>query len=201
MAKKGQTKVAQAPQKLKLLITIVNREKADFYMDLLQTFEVNMQFATNAEGTASSDILQMMGLAQSEKAIVFSIIREDRVKAALEALEERFASVKGGKGIASSIGVFMVCSCAFELAWIVVFIMSLVAALLFIYFTEFGAMGSFIAITPNAIGCGIRLFLLYHGSTDSKLLTFYIVSNMLILAICFFTWFAHRKNIERMLSG
>ena len=108
---------------------------------------------------------------------------------------------KGGKGIASSIGVFMVCSCAFELAWIVVFIMSLVAALLFIYFTEFGAMGSFIAITPNAIGCGIRLFLLYHWSTDSRLLTFYIVSNMLILAICFFTWFAHRKNIERMLAG
>lgn len=103
MAKKGQAKSMQAPQKLKLLITIVNREKADFYMDLLQTFEVNMQFATNAVGTASSDILQMMGLAQSEKAVVFSIIREDRVKAALEALEERFASVKGGKGIAYTV--------------------------------------------------------------------------------------------------
>lgn len=24
---------------------------------------------------------------------------------------------------------------------------------------------------------------------------------MLIFLICFFTWFAHRKNIERMLAG
>ena len=103
MAKKGQTKSMQAPQKLKLLITIVNREKADFFMDILQAFEVNMQFATNAEGTASSDVLQMMGLAQREKAVIFSIIRDDCVKAALEALEERFASVKGGKGIAYTV--------------------------------------------------------------------------------------------------
>ena len=59
MAKKKQAPAMQAPQKLKLLITIVNREKADFYMDLIQTFEVNMQFRSAAKGTANSDILHM----------------------------------------------------------------------------------------------------------------------------------------------
>ena len=108
---------------------------------------------------------------------------------------------KGGKGIASSIGVFLICSSVYGVTWFAIFIMALVAALLFIYFTEFGAMGSFIAITPPAVGSSIRLFLLYSSSKDQNVITFYIVSNLIIFAICFFTWFAHRKNIERMLAG
>ncbi len=112
-----------------------------------------------------------------------------------------FLKFKGGKGIASSIGVFAVCSCCFGIVWIAVFVMALVAALLFIYFTEFGAMGSFIAITPPAIGCSIRLWMLYNQSSEKTTIIFYILSNLIILAICFFTWFAHRRNIERMLAG
>ena len=103
MAKKKTASAMQAPQKLKLLITIVNREKAEFYSDLLQTFEVNMQFRAAAHGTAGSDILQMMGLSESEKAVFFSVIREDRVKGALEALAKRFSTIKGGKGIAYTV--------------------------------------------------------------------------------------------------
>lgn len=102
MPKKKQAAM-QAPSKLKLLITIVNREKADFYMDLIQSFDVNMQFRASARGTASTDILHMMGLAESEKAVIFSVIREDRVKAALEALSARFATIKNGKGIAYTV--------------------------------------------------------------------------------------------------
>ena len=103
MAKKKQPAAMQAPSKLKLLITIVNREKADFYMDLLQSFDVNMQFRASARGTASSDILHMMGLAESEKAVIFSVIRDDRVAHALAALSARFATIKNGKGIAYTV--------------------------------------------------------------------------------------------------
>ncbi len=103
MPKKVQSPAMKAPQKLKLLVTIVNRDKADSYMDLLQTFEVNMQFRTAASGTASSDVLQMMGLVESEKAVIFSVIREDLVKKALDALATRFSTIKGGKGIAYTV--------------------------------------------------------------------------------------------------
>ena len=103
MPKKKQQTTMQAPQKLKMLITIVNREKADFYMDLIQSFDVNMQFRASARGTASTDILHMMGLAESEKAVIFSVIREDRVKPALDALSTRFATIKNGKGIAYTV--------------------------------------------------------------------------------------------------
>lgn len=107
---------------------------------------------------------------------------------------------KGGKGIASTIGVFIVCESVQGGAWFVVVIMALVAALAFIYFTEFGAMGSFIAITPPAISGAIRLFLNYGNSVELTLI-YLILTDMIILLICFFTWFAHRKNIERMLKG
>lgn len=92
-----------APVKLKLLITVVNREKVEFYTDLLQTFDVNMQMSFSARGTASSDILQLMGLEESEKSVIFSIIREDKATEALRALEQRFATIKRGKGIAYTV--------------------------------------------------------------------------------------------------
>lgn len=112
-----------------------------------------------------------------------------------------YLKFKGGKGIATTIGVLTVIECVHGITWAVVVIMALVGAVCFIYFTEFGAMGSFIAITPSAISGLIRLYLTYAKVTDKISVVFYIISNVLVLAICFFTWFAHRKNIERMLSG
>lgn len=111
---------------------------------------------------------------------------------------------KGGKGIASTIGVFLVCESVYGIEWTVIIIMALVAALVFIYLTEFGAMGSFIAITPPAIASLIRLFNVYGNfrfAVEPTTTTIYVITNSLVFAICFFTWFAHRHNIERMLSG
>lgn len=92
-----------APQKLKLLFTVVNRNKAEFYMDLLQSFEVNMQMTMAAWGTASTEMLSYLGLAESEKALIISVIREDMEKAALDTLEEKFNKIKNGKGIAYTV--------------------------------------------------------------------------------------------------
>ncbi len=112
-----------------------------------------------------------------------------------------FLKFQGGKGIASTIGVLIVCESVNGLNWTIIVVMALVCAVLFIYFTEFGAMGSFIAITPPAISGGIRLFLKYQHVNTGATPMFYIITSMLILLLCFFTWFAHRKNIQRMLSG
>ena len=92
-----------APQRLKLLVTIVNRSKAEFFMDLLQSQEINVQLALAGEGTASTDMLQLLGLADSEKSVIFSIVREDRAREALNLLGDKFQTVRGGKGIAYTI--------------------------------------------------------------------------------------------------
>jgi hypothetical protein len=92
-----------APRKLKLLVTVINREKSEFYMDFIQSFEVNFQTALAAHGTASQETLRLLGLGASDKTVIFSIIREDMCEKALAALEQKFKTIKNGKGIAYTI--------------------------------------------------------------------------------------------------
>ena len=92
-----------APQKLKLLFTVVDRKKAEFYADFLQSFEVNMQLTLGARGTASAATLSMLGIPDSEKSVIISVIKEERAPAALAALEEKFQTIKNGKGIAYTV--------------------------------------------------------------------------------------------------
>ncbi|MBE6639672.1 MAG: hypothetical protein E7616_09545 [Ruminococcaceae bacterium] len=88
---------------LKLLVTVVNRNKAEFYIDFLHQYEVNMQCTMMGMGTALSKKARYLGLPDKEKAVIFSYIREDRSKEILSALEDKFASVRNGKGVAYTI--------------------------------------------------------------------------------------------------
>ena len=101
-----------APKKLKLLITVVNKNKAEFYMDYLQEFEINMQMSMRARGTADSDLIHYLGLEDSEKRVLFSLVREDMAPAALRGLEEKFETVRDGKGIAYTVPLSSVAGAA-----------------------------------------------------------------------------------------
>lgn len=101
-----------APKKLKLLITVVNKNKAEFYMDYLQEFEINMQMSMRARGTADSDLLHYLGLEDSEKRVLFSLVREDMAPAALRGLGEKFETVRDGKGIAYTVPLSSVAGAA-----------------------------------------------------------------------------------------
>ena len=92
-----------APQRLKLLCLIVNRAKAEFYVDFLQGFEINLELALAAKGTADAQMLRLLGLAETEKAILFGVVREDRAGDVLAALEEKFDVLKNGKGVAFTV--------------------------------------------------------------------------------------------------
>ena len=90
-------------RKLKLLVTVIPRKKTEFYIDFLGGYEVNFQTALLGQGTAKSDTLHMLGLEDSEKGVILSVIREDRAEEILRALDDKFHSVKKGKGIAFTI--------------------------------------------------------------------------------------------------
>ena len=92
-----------APDKMQLLFTVVNRNKTEFYIDLLQNFEVNLQTVLSASGTANDNIISLLGLTDTEKSVIISAIRKDKAKEALAVLEEKFKTVKGGKGIAYTV--------------------------------------------------------------------------------------------------
>ena len=91
-----------AIKKLKLIFTIVDRAKAEFYMDVLSQFDVNCQMATAGKGTARSELVDLLGL-NLQKTVILSIAREDMVDPIMNCLEDKFATIKSGKGIAFAV--------------------------------------------------------------------------------------------------
>ena len=104
--KTGRTKRTdslKAPKKLKLLFTVVDRKKAELYADLLGEYSVNLQIVLPGEGTAKTETLRLLGLDDTARAVIVSVIRDDLAPAIFEMLEEKFRTVRGGKGIAWSV--------------------------------------------------------------------------------------------------
>lgn len=102
-AKQKQQHAVSSVEKLKLLITVVDKVKSDYYADLLQSFDVNLQAISLGHGTANEKMLGLLGLTDIEKSVIFSVIRESKLQAALSTLDEKFKTIKGGKGIAFTI--------------------------------------------------------------------------------------------------
>lgn len=91
-----------AIKRLKLLFTVVDRSKAEFYLDVLSQFEVNCQIVTGGLGTANSELISMLGL-NIHKAVILSVIREDMTEEIMKCLESKFTTIKNGKGIAFAV--------------------------------------------------------------------------------------------------
>ena len=89
--------------RLKLLITVIGRNKAEYYADLIQSLDVNMQVTAFGHGTADAKMLVLLGLDNSEKAVIFSIIQENKIPEAVSMLEEKFRTIKDGKGVAFTV--------------------------------------------------------------------------------------------------
>ena len=101
-------KAKQAPNtvtsnRLELLVTVVGRSKAEYYEDLILSFDVNMQVTALASGTANEKMLSLLGLSDNEKSVIFSVIQQEKIPKAVRMLEEKFKTIKGGNGIAYTI--------------------------------------------------------------------------------------------------
>ena len=92
-----------APEKLEMLIAIVNAPKVRFYTKLIQSSEANLQLVVQASGTSEKAIMNYLGLNQDTRQAIFSIVRQDKVSDLLETLDENFNNIKGGGGIAVTI--------------------------------------------------------------------------------------------------
>ena len=91
-----------AIKKLKLLFTVVDRPKGEFYLDVISQFDVNCQLAVAGLGTATSDLVELLGL-EPHKAVILSVVREDMVDEVMNCLEDKFAPIRGGKGISFAV--------------------------------------------------------------------------------------------------
>ena len=91
-----------AIKKLKVLFTVVDKNKGEFYMDVISQFEVNCQMQLQGLGTATSELVDLLGL-NIHKAVILSVVREDMVEPIMHTLEDKFATIKNGKGIAFAV--------------------------------------------------------------------------------------------------
>ena len=98
----GNTINESAIKKLKLLFTVVDRAKGEFYMDVISQFEVNCQMVVAGLGTARSELVDLLGL-NIHKAVIISVVREDQIEPVIHCLEDKFATIKNGKGIAFAV--------------------------------------------------------------------------------------------------
>jgi len=91
-----------AIKKLKLLFTVVDRQKGEFYLDVISQFDVNCQIAMAGLGTATSELVELLGL-EPHKAVILSVVREDMVDTIMNTLEEKFATIRNGKGVSFAV--------------------------------------------------------------------------------------------------
>ena len=91
-----------AIKKLKLLVTVVERPKGEFYLDVISQFHVNCQMVMGGLGTATSELVELLGL-EPHKAVILSVVREDMVDAIMNCLEDKFATIRNGKGVSFAV--------------------------------------------------------------------------------------------------
>ena len=89
---------------------------------------------------------------------------------------------KGGKGISTTIGVFLVSQ---PLVTLITFVFCFVL----VWYVKYVSLASLILVT---VGVVVQNLMLPEPNLTITLLTF---------AIFVLTWFAHRKNIERLIVG
>ena len=93
---------------------------------------------------------------------------------------------KGGKGIASMLGVFLA---ADPIVTLIVIVIAAISWLIF----KYGSIASFICVTALTVYEGIKAKSLLGNEPR-------IVCLLLFIIFCL-TWYAHRSNIERLLCG
>ena len=105
---------------------------------------------------------------------------------------------KGGKGIASTLGLFAFCIPCDNPWLLFATIGGLVFVLLYIAVTEWGSMGSLLGVTGFSVWQGLIFYFRYEACLANG---WVVGTFMLIMALNFLTWFAHRKNLVRLYAG
>lgn len=93
------------PKKIKLFITIVSRGNGEKVTEMLRENKVMFNIIALGKGTAKSEILNYLGLGQTDKDIVLSVVEEDKISLIIENLKEKFNLKEPGNGVAFSIPI------------------------------------------------------------------------------------------------
>ena len=103
MDNKNNGKTVSSPDRLKLLITVVNRVKSEYYADLIQSYGVNVHYFISAEGTSKEQMLDLIGLSDDRKSVILGVVQGEKAPLLLKDLDKKFRTIKNGRGIAFTV--------------------------------------------------------------------------------------------------
>ena len=109
-----------------------------------------------------------------------------------------FLHFKGGKGIASTLGLMWACLSLESWIWIPVGFGFLLFLVLFIFLTEWGSLGSLVGTTSFSI---IQMLIFIVTYRQYPVNAYLVAVFMIIVGINLLTWLAHAKNLQRLFSG
>lgn len=88
---------------LRLLMVITDWEQVSSLKKFMGKFPMHFSYITKAEGTASSEILDMFGLGQTDKALILCIVPQTIADNMMREISEMLRLKKRGAGIAFTI--------------------------------------------------------------------------------------------------
>ncbi len=88
---------------LKLMVTIIDRGKGKKLMSYYKSQNINYSLLCFGKGTASSDVLDYLGLDESEKDVFISVVYAESIPKIFAQLKEKMELHKAGQGIVFTI--------------------------------------------------------------------------------------------------
>ena len=88
---------------LYFFLTIINRSDDKEFLDFFERYDINNIYSTPALGTASSSVLDLLGLAATEKTVYLSLLPEGRMHTVVKKLATEMVIDVPGRGIALAI--------------------------------------------------------------------------------------------------
>lgn len=92
-------------EKMKLLLSIIDCEAENKMLDMYTKNHIPYNILAHGQGTAGSDILDYLGLGESRKGIVFSIVEEGQINYILQLLRNDLHFEEPGKGVAFTLPI------------------------------------------------------------------------------------------------
>lgn len=109
-----------------------------------------------------------------------------------------FMKFKGGKGIASTFGMFWLCLACEWPWWLLFGFLILLGVLLIIFLTEMGSLGSLVGVTVFSI---VQMVIFVDENGQFAVNAYMVLTYVFILAINVLTWAAHHENVMRLFAG
>lgn len=90
---------------LNLLITIVDRDHGQIAVDLLLRENVLFHRIVLGRGTAKTEMLNLLGIGETQKDIIFSVLPEERTRRAMRRLRNTLQFDNPGHGVAFTVPI------------------------------------------------------------------------------------------------